>query len=112
MTCPELFQRPRPPRQLDTATFQFVRNSEVIRHWFDRGRRGMYTPAEESFEPFIFTWIALNAWGECVTGQEKDENWVQDLAQDPNLNREFAACIADPESAVTPAAQEFQTYWP
>ncbi|HSL03518.1 MAG TPA: hypothetical protein VK901_08275 [Nitrospiraceae bacterium] len=112
MTCPDLFQRPRPKRVLDTARFRYVRDGEVIRHWFERGWQGMHAPAEECFEPFIFTWIALNAWGECVTGQELDQHWVQDLAQDPNLNREFAACIADPESAVTLGAQEFRTYWP
>ena len=27
------------------------------------------------FEPFIFLWIAFNAWAACVTGMDDDFKW-------------------------------------
>jgi len=112
MTCPGLFKKQRAVRDLDRAKFKFMPNGEIVRHWFERGLQGIDGPAEHCFEPFIFIWISLNAWGECTTGQGSDKDWVQDLAQDPGLNREFSQCLAAPQSAVKKAAEEFRRYWP
>lgn len=112
MTCPDLFGRQRAAEVIDLARFQFIQNGDVVRHWFQRGWEGAYARPEDCFEPFIFTWIALNAWGACVTRQDNDPEWVQDLAQDPDMNRRFADCVADRQHPMAVAAEGFRRYWP
>jgi hypothetical protein len=69
------------------------------------------TPAQTTaLKPFIFAWIAFNAWGECVSGQERDEDWVRSLSHDSALNRDFDQYLqAEPHRA---AVECFRTYWP
>jgi len=111
MACPGPFRKSRPVNPLDQSRFQYIRNKEIVRHWHARGRSGAVNPAADCFEPFIFTWIALNAWGECVTDQEQDERWVQDLAQDPSLSQEFTIFLSGADSSRC-LAEEFRKFWP
>jgi hypothetical protein len=68
---------------------------------------------QNCFEPFIFTWIALNAWGECVTGQERDEDWVRSLAHDQLLNDTFAIYLNEDNLGESlSAAARFRKHWP
>ncbi|MBY0460706.1 MAG: hypothetical protein K2V38_25590, partial [Gemmataceae bacterium] len=54
----------------------------LITGWWDRGRGG----AGAEFESFVFTWVALNAWGECVTGiDQPDRDWVVALAANADV---------------------------
>jgi hypothetical protein len=112
MACQYAQSNGRPAR-LDVNRFQYLRNGDVIRHWFQRGWQMRNAGIQNCFEPFIFTWIALNAWGECVTGQERDEAWVKSLAQDQSLNDSFSAYLNAPDAnGYKAAAEQFRGYWP
>ena len=39
----------------------------LIRAWFERAIEQRNCDAEESSEPFVFAFIALNGWASCVT---------------------------------------------
>ena len=39
----------------------------LIRGWFERAIEQRNCDAEESSEPFVFAFIALNGWASCVT---------------------------------------------
>lgn len=113
MSCQYARQSNRHPAQLDVRRFQYLRNGDVIRHWFQRGWQMHDAGVQNCFEPFIFTWIALNAWGECVTGQESDKDWVRSLALDQSLNDSFSIYLAEPHSGGSRnTAERFRAYWP
>lgn len=97
---------------LDLSRFDYLQNGNVVLHWFRRGWERRGAAPEDCFEPFIFTWIALNAWGECVSRQERDEDWVKSLALDPELNRQFAGFLDDTSVGARAAAERFRQYWP
>lgn len=106
-----------PPRwnlvHLDLHRFDYLRNSNVVRHWFQRAWQMREAPLEDCFEPFIFTWIALNAWGECVTEQENDADWVRSVAQDQTLGNSFTVHLGGPTGqGARTIANRFRAYWP
>lgn len=99
--------------QLDLKRFGYLGNSHVIRHWFQRGWQMRAAAFQDCFEPFIFTWIALNAWGECVTKQERDEDWVRSLANDQTLNERFSHFLKMPAAnGIIQSAEQFCSRWP
>ena len=99
--------------QLDLKRFGYLGNSNVIRHWFQRGWQMRTAALQDCFEPFIFTWIALNAWGECVTQQERDEEWVRSLANDQTLNERFSHFLKMPAAnGIIQSAEQFCFRWP
>lgn len=82
------------------ATQSYDRDLELRRHhslhpdglrlittWFERAflqRDSDYS----TFEAFVFAWISVNAWAACVTGQDRDREYMNRLANDRGL---FAA---------------------
>lgn len=101
----------KPIVDVEEGRFGYLRNGETVRHWFQRAWQMRSASPEECFEPFIFAWIALNAWGECITNQEHDEDWVRSLAHNDALNRrfgEFLACSTINRRMV----EMFRNYWP
>jgi len=87
----------------------------IIEGWFRRAISKLHAPESECFEPFIFTWIAFNAWAEAVTGLERetgDKGWVETLSRDEFLFGKFANRIQNADDDVTRAAQQFRRYWP
>ena len=99
-------------RELNFRRFEDFRHSAIVRRWFERGWDGITGRPQDCFESFIFIWIALNAWGESVTGRERDDELVQELAQDQILSDRFAACLREPTNPVRIAAERFREYWP
>ena len=57
--------------------------------WFNRAWRNKDCSPENSFEPFIFAWIAFNSWGMCVTEYERDSDIIDALAVNQKLNEDF-----------------------
>lgn len=101
--------------ELDFDRSHYLKNGNVVRHWFQRAWQVHDAGLENCFEPFIFTWISLNAWGECVTGQEHDKDWVRSLAQNQTLNDRFVAHFNGPngrDADATNTANAFRAYWP
>lgn len=111
MTCTFNLTTAKPAR-LGRTRFNMLQNGQVVRHWFQRGWEMRNAAREECFEPFIFTWIAINAWGECVTNQEKDDDWVRSLSLDSELNRQFTGYLDDPINQGRESADLFRGYWP
>jgi len=110
MACQYTLEQPETPMQLAMQRFGYLGNSDVIRHWFQRGWQMRDADAQNCFEPFILTWIALNAWGECVTGEERDQIWVRALARDKSLNQVFSDYLNG--AVQQPAADRFRSRWP
>lgn len=64
-----------------------------------------------SFEPFVYTWIAFNAWAECVTDEERDSEWIRILSSNEHLARQFNACVSK-EAGMREALNQFVAFWP
>jgi hypothetical protein len=84
----------------------------LIRGWFDGAWALRDGGAGECFEAFIFTWIALNGWAACVTGEDSDRRYQEALECDPELTSRFAALAADTGSALAGHAADFAGLWP
>jgi len=84
----------------------------LIRGWFERAQQERDCPDRGSFEPFIFAWIAFNAWGCCVTGEDYDRQMINALKEDEHLNRLFAEHLENEDAGLSQAARDFQSYWP
>ena len=112
MVCSELFKRRG--RTISTAlrlgkkvSFDnYLRlhreGKRLIRGWFNRACRNRDCSPENSFEPFIFAWIAFNSWGMCVTGYERDSDIIDALAVNQKLNEDFQELMGD--------SKEFREY--
>ena len=99
MVCSELFKRRG--RTISTAlrlgkkvSFDnyirlHIEGRRLICGWFNRAWRNRDCSPENSFEPFIFAWIAFNSWGMCVTGYERDVDIIDALAVNQKLNEDF-----------------------
>ncbi len=83
----------------------------LIRLWFRRGWEKRQCPDVESFEPFIFTYIAFNGWAACVTGQDQDRRMIDALKAHEGLLREFHSWLGD-SSELKDSAVRFQSLWP
>jgi hypothetical protein len=83
---------------------------EIISRLAKRALDNSTCKPENSFEPFIFGWIALNSWASCVTGSEKDSEFLRPLALDQDLRRRFDKQFDAGESQRV--AEEFRVFWP
>ena len=82
---------------------------KLIQSWATRAVAQLTCAERDSFEPFIFGWIALNGWACCITGEDRDSDYLDALLLDADLNREFKKLLA-PDFLT--AAKEFQSTWP
>jgi hypothetical protein len=81
VTCQELFRNGNLNRRenFDRYVYLHPDGQELIYGWFKRAWNMRESEMEDSFEPFIFTWISLNGWAACVTGLDGDRDWVDAL---------------------------------
>lgn len=84
---------------------------QLIWDWFQRGVRGLDNPPSESFESFIYTWFALNAWAACVTNTDTDRVWRGRLAADLDLNERFDH-LQQSDEVFRDSLQHFVNFWP
>ena len=82
---------------------------KLIQGWAERAADQFDCAERNSFEPFIFGWIALNGWACCVTAEDRDSDYLDALLLDADLNREFKELLA---TGLLAAAGEFQSTWP
>jgi hypothetical protein len=82
---------------------------KLIQGWAERAAAQSDCAEQDSFEPFIFGWIALNGWACCVTAEDRDSDYLDALLLDEELNREFKELLA---TDLLAAADEFQSTWP
>jgi len=121
MVCSELFKRRG--RTISTALRLEKKVSfdnyvglhregkRLICGWFNRAWRNRDCSPENSFEPFIFAWIAFNSWGMCVTGYERDVDIIDALAVNQKLSEDFQELMGDSKE-FREAARKFHRLWP
>jgi hypothetical protein len=114
MICSELIN---PQRSTGTADLRRYRRlhtdgQQLIRGWFDRAWDMRDCKAEDSFEPFIFAWIALNGWAACITERDADREWRDALTSSQVVCDEFAQVVAEHGSGAAGHAREFHQFWP
>jgi hypothetical protein len=112
MICPEIQGRVRNPAPVVRQRYSELHpeGKRLIAGWFNRANAPRAGDGD-LFEAFIYAWIAMNAWGACVTGEDKDRRYVVALAGDRGLGREFSELRAnDPE--FEQAVLLFAGFWP
>jgi hypothetical protein len=82
---------------------------KLIQGWAERAAAQFDCAERDSFEPFIFGWIAVNGWACCVTAEDRDSDYLDALLMDSDLDREFKELLA---ADLLAAAREFQSTWP
>lgn len=83
----------------------------LIREWYEHADGGARGEKGDSFESFIYLWIAFNAWAACVTGEERDTAWRDALVEDRTLCTRFDELAAG-DSQLAAAAGRFRALWP
>ena len=61
----------------------------LIDTWFARANNKACCTAKESFEPFIYCWIAFNAWASCVNGEDRDAKMVRKVVNCTDMRNAF-----------------------
>jgi hypothetical protein len=84
---------------------------KLIDSWFARANRRADCTAKESFEPFIFCWIAFNAWASCVTQEDSDRAMIRKVANCTDLNEAFINLYAQ-NTSFKLAVDAFAALWP
>lgn len=82
---------------------------KLIQGWAERAAAQVDCAERDSFEPFIFGWIALNGWACCVTAEDRDSDYLDALLLDSDLGRGFKGLLA---TDLLAAARDFQSVWP
>lgn len=82
----------------------------LVRGWFEKAHAAM-TADDECFEAFIFAWFAVNGWAACVTGKDRDADYIRALQRSTELAEKFQSLLAG-NPQFKSAASEFQRFWP
>jgi hypothetical protein len=67
----------------------YPEGKNLILGWFNRAWKMRNKINANCFEPFIFLWIAFNAWAACVTGFDQDYKWKTALMQYNEICNKF-----------------------
>jgi hypothetical protein len=109
MVCPELTQRNTTSDRVNLDEYRWLHQDgrRLIASWFSRAWKMRDCEPENSFEPFIFTWISFNGWAACVTGLDRDRGWLDALMKSQNICHDFVRLVQDKKSPVSGYAQKF-----
>src|SRR5262249_14169011 len=83
----------------------------LIAHWFECEWCKRACAPEDSFEPFIFCWMALNGWAACCTELDQDRQWLDALIDNREVCRRFENMLAG-SGEIRQIAEGFRSYWP
>lgn len=100
----------RSPLKLKKHTYLHPDGSRLITTWFERAWQ-QRDNENATFESFIFAWMSVNAWAACVTGQDKDHEYLRRLKEDRGLCELFQRIIHE-HSTVRRDAEEFVSLLP
>ena len=81
MPCRELFRNAGLGARFQSRRFDMLHSDgrRLVVHWFNLAREQRNADPAESFELFIFAWIAFNGWASCCT--ELDQGYTQVIEQ-------------------------------
>jgi len=113
MACPELIRNVSLGSQFEDHRFFMLHpdGRRLIVHWFERAWHRRACDPAESFEPFIFCWIALNGWAACCTELDQDRQWLDALADNRKVCQRFEMMLAGSDE-IRQVAETFRSYWP
>lgn len=113
MPCTELLRNHRLRNRFDPHRFEMLHpdGRRLIRDWFQRAWQEHECAPEQSFEPFIFCWIALNGWAACCTGLDQDRQWLDALIDNLQLCTDFDAALQE-YPLLRQSAHDFRSLWP
>jgi hypothetical protein len=83
----------------------------LIDHWLTLAQRQMDCDPAESFEPFIYVWIAFNGWASCCIELDQDRQLVEAVSSSPELVAQFDKMLSTSPELVR-AAEKFRSHWP
>ncbi|BBE11080.1 hypothetical protein HH1059_14230 [Halorhodospira halochloris] len=110
MICP--YEVPN-NEELDYGRFERSHREgrRLVEGWANRAYRELDCDAQEAFEPFIFLWIAFNAWAACVTGEDRDANMIRRVANCPKT-RDLFSKLLEEDDDFQRTVQSFADLWP
>lgn len=108
--CP--YAAPPASHRLDLESHRRLHEDgqRLISAWFERAW-GERLNEQATFEGFIFSWMAVNAWAACVTGEDLDREYMHCLKEDGGLRERFQL-VTDQHPEVRSDAQEFVSLLP
>jgi hypothetical protein len=112
--CKELITNSRLVNRSDLRSFDLLhfQGRKLIVGWFQRAWSMRHCADEDAFEPFIYTWIAFNGWAACITGLDRDRDWLDALMLDQEITDKFASLVANTQSALARIMDSFRQIWP
>ena len=113
MPCPELVRTAGRLDRFDSHRFDVLHpdGRRLIVHWFKRAYEQRDCDPAESFEPFIYAWIAFNGWAACCTELDQDRQLVEAVSSNPEFVQQFADSI-EQSAPLRSTAERFRSYWP
>jgi anti-anti-sigma factor len=84
----------------------------LVRGWFERAWRSKDSPPQAMVVPFSYAWLALNGWAVCITGLEKNKDWMHALRHCRPIVERFAEMAADRDNEVAGHTRAFRECWP
>ena len=101
-----------PEFQVDFRRFEMLHpdGQRLVRGWFKKAHDAM-TEDDECFEAFIFAWFAVNGWAACVTGKDRDADYIRALQHSTELAEKYQALLQDDRKFAV-AAWKFRKFWP
>ena len=114
MTCREITGNVHTRSNVDRNRYRWLHEDgkKLIKSWFDRAWKKRNCRDRNSFEPYIYAWIALNGWASCVTDLDRDMAWKVALMEDDGICDDFSRLIRDPHSSVSKYARQLYDLWP
>ncbi len=99
-------------RSLQLNRFEYLNaeSKQLVCGWFERAYAAK-NDESECFEAFIFSWFAVNGWAACVTGIDRDSEYVRALQRSDELAARFLDLL-NRDSVFRDAAVKFQSFWP
>ena len=110
MPCSLTTNHDRRPLDLSRHHGLHPEGGRLISSWFSKAWSQRWDE-DAVFESFIFAWFSVNAWAACVTGVDRDSEYIKCLQRDAGLGQKFTELIAiDP--TFNDAARRFHSMWP
>jgi hypothetical protein len=113
MPCAELVRNHGLTNRFNPHRFSILHRDgrHLILHWFKHAWQERECAPQDSFEPFIFSWIALNGWAACCTELDQDRQWLDALIVAPQLYRDFEDAL-NKSLFLAQSAHDFHALWP
>jgi hypothetical protein len=111
--CGEITGRERNIPTLERGRYHRLHASgrRMARGWYDKAIQSFQADGAAPLEAFMFAWIALNAWGACVTDEDRDRAYVLGLAESQYLRSEFDK-LRQTDKEFNAAVLQFAGFWP